>query len=293
MKNVKIIAIDLDGTLISSETNYRISKTNIRALKKAIERDIHIAIITGRNYLSARMVLDETGDNIIKNLPLSLQNGSILIEGNTGTLLKAYDLDKNVARNIIRDMRIEDIDIMLYDNIERGLSIFVEKREFNIAIESYLQSREKGISDKRAVVRVDSIEQILDFNPIQIATIDREIIIDKFIKILDSGYKNLVKVIKTGSYLDDGDWWWLEVFNKSCSKRQGLKDICELYNVDVDNSVYIGDNFNDIEAMQQAGFSIAVENAPEDIKKVCDMVVRSNNENGVAEAIDFILGGNI
>jgi HAD superfamily hydrolase (TIGR01484 family) len=87
MKNVKIIAIDLDGTLISSETNYKISKTNIRALKKAIERDIHIAIITGRNYLSARMVLDETGDNIIKNLPLSLQNGSILIEGNTGTLL--------------------------------------------------------------------------------------------------------------------------------------------------------------------------------------------------------------
>ncbi|RKX71898.1 hypothetical protein DRP43_02040 [candidate division TA06 bacterium] len=293
MKNVKIIAIDLDGTLISSETNYRISKTNIRALKKAIERGIYIAIITGRNYLSARMVLDETGDNIIKNLPLSLQNGSILIEGNTGTLLKAYDLDKNVARSIIRDMRIEDIGIMLYDNIKRGLSIFVEKREFNIAIESYLQSREKRISDKRAVVRVDSIEQILDFNPIQIATIDREIIIDKFIKILDSGYKNLVKVIKTGSYLDDGNWWWVEVFNKSCSKRQGLKDICELYNVDVDNSVYIGDNFNDIEAMQQAGFSIAVENAPEDIKKVCDMVVKSNNDNGVAEAIDFILGGNI
>ncbi|MCK4544222.1 HAD family hydrolase [candidate division WOR-3 bacterium] len=293
MKNVKIIAIDLDGTLISSETNYKISKTNIRALKKAIERGIHIAIITGRNNLSARMVLDETGDNIIKNLPLSLQNGSILIEGNTGTLLKAYDLDKNVARSIIRDMRNEDIGIMLYDNIERGLSIFVEKREFNIAIESYLQSREKRISDERAVVRVNSIEQILDFNPIQIATIDRETIIDKFIKILDSRYKNLVKVIKTGSYLNDGNWWWVEVFNKSCSKRQGLKDICELYNVDVDNSVYIGDNFNDIEAMQQAGFSIAVENAPEDIKKICNMVVRSSNNNGVAEAIDFILGGNI
>lgn len=116
---------------------------------------------------------------------------------------------------------------------------------------------------------------------------------NNLIEIITRKYNGVVKVQKTVSYLDDGSWWWFEVFNKSCSKSRGLKDICSIFNLSLEEAAYIGDNYNDIEAMEVAGMSIAVDNAPEDIKRICDYVVASNNENGVAEAIEMILERNV
>ena len=293
MRKIGLIAIDLDGTLLSSENNMRISERNVKALEKALGKGIKVAIITGRNYLSAKNVLENSGSDALKRVPLSLQNGSILVEGSTNKILKGYDLKKDVALAIMKDMKNNGVDIMVYDSIKRGISIFVEDKPYNRAIEIYLKNRIEIINHAKTVVKVKNLFDTIRFNPIQLATIDTEEKVDNLIEIITRKYNGVVKVQKTVSYLDDGSWWWFEVFNKSCSKSRGLKDICSIFNLSLEEAAYIGDNYNDIEAMEVAGMSIAVDNAPEDIKRICDYVVASNNENGVAEAIEMILERNV
>lgn len=292
MKKIKLVAIDLDGTLLSSENSMNISKKNIELLEKAISGGIHIAIATGRNYLSAKNVLASTGSDILERLPLSLQNGSLLVEGNTNRILKAYDLDKNIAHSIMADMKERGLDIMVHDSIKSDISIFVEDKPLNRAIEIYLKNRIEVIKHDKTVVRVKDLFETIQFNPIQLATIDTEDKIDSVMSLVNKKYDGLVKTVKTVSYLDNGGWWWFEVFNKNCSKSRGLKDICSIYNIPVENSAYIGDNYNDVEAMKVAGYSIAVGNAPDDIKQMCDLTVSSNNEDGVAEALEIIMAKN-
>ncbi len=292
MKKIKLVAIDLDGTLLPSENNMNISKRNIEMLEEAISRGIHIAIVTGRNYLSARNVLANTNSPVLKKLPLSLQNGSLLVEGSTNKILKAYDLDQNIARSVIKDMKEMKLDVMVHDSIKSGVSIFVEDRPLNRAIEIYLKNRIEIIKHDKTVVRVKDLFETLQFNPIQLATIDTEDKIDSIMRLVNKKYEEIVKTVKTVSYLDNGGWWWFEVFNKKCSKSRGLSDICSIYNIPLENSAYIGDNYNDVEAMKVAGYSIAVNNAPGDIKRMCDLVVSSNNEDGVAQALEIILERN-
>lgn len=66
MRKIGLIAIDLDGTLLSSENNMRISERNVKALEKAIGKGIKVAIITGRNYLSAKTYLRTAGRMLSK-----------------------------------------------------------------------------------------------------------------------------------------------------------------------------------------------------------------------------------
>ena len=289
MKKIELIAIDLDGTLLPSENNMDVSKNNIKMLERAIESGIHIAIVTGRNYLSARNVLANTNSAVLKKLPLSLQNGSLLVEGSTNKILKAYDLDKDIAHSIIRDMKKIGVDVMVHDSIKSGVSIFVEDKPLNRAIEIYLKNRIEIIKHDKTVVKVKDLFETLQFNPIQLATIDTESKINTVMSFVNEKYGSLVKTVKTVSYLDNGGWWWFEVFNKKCSKSRGLRDICSIYNIPLENAAYIGDNYNDVEAMRVAGYSVAVNNAPDDIKQMCDLVVSSNNEDGVAEALEKIL----
>jgi len=72
------------------------------------------------------------------------------------------------------------------------------------------------------------------------------------------------------------------------SKGKALEKIAHLYNVTYDDIVFIGDNYNDVEIMKLVGMPVSTGNAPEDVKKLCKMVVSGNNEHGVSEAINKI-----
>jgi hydroxymethylpyrimidine pyrophosphatase-like HAD family hydrolase len=69
--------------------------------------------------------------------------------------------------------------------------------------------------------------------------------------------------------------------------------MAEYYNIPIENTVAIGDNFNDVPMLEVAGLSVAMGNADPSVKEIADVVTLTNNEHGVAHAIEkYVLTNN-
>ncbi len=73
--------------------------------------------------------------------------------------------------------------------------------------------------------------------------------------------------------------------NKSVSKTSAIQQLMNLYNIEKDEVVSVGDNFNDIDMIKFAGIGVAMGNAPDEVKLISDYVTLSNDEDGVANVI--------
>ena len=83
---------------------------------------------------------------------------------------------------------------------------------------------------------------------------------------------------------------FLEFVSSEADKGSAMAEIGKVYGIDKSEMIAIGDSYNDICMLKYAGFGVAVENAPDDIKNICDYVTVSNNNNGVAAVIEeFVL----
>lgn len=82
----------------------------------------------------------------------------------------------------------------------------------------------------------------------------------------------------------------LEINPLGVNKATGIKQVCELLGLDMSQVVAVGDSLNDLAVIQQAGLGVAMGNAQQTVKDEADLVVASNNENGIVEVIrDHIL----
>jgi Cof subfamily protein (haloacid dehalogenase superfamily) len=82
----------------------------------------------------------------------------------------------------------------------------------------------------------------------------------------------------------------IDIINDKVNKGDGLKSVCRYYDIDLESTMAIGDNENDLEMIQYSKIGVAMGNAEEYIKQAADYTTLSNIENGVAAAIEkFIL----
>lgn len=82
----------------------------------------------------------------------------------------------------------------------------------------------------------------------------------------------------------------LEINPQGINKATGIRQVCELLGITMDQVVAVGDSMNDLAVIQQAGLGVAMGNAQEVVKEVADQVVSSNNEDGIVEVIkNYIL----
>jgi HAD superfamily hydrolase (TIGR01484 family) len=77
----------------------------------------------------------------------------------------------------------------------------------------------------------------------------------------------------------------LEINPLGVNKASGIREVCKLLGLEMSQVVAVGDSLNDLAAIQQAGFGVAMGNAQETVKQEADAVVSSNNEDGIAEVI--------
>jgi hydroxymethylpyrimidine pyrophosphatase-like HAD family hydrolase len=80
---------------------------------------------------------------------------------------------------------------------------------------------------------------------------------------------------------------YMEFNQLGVDKGQGLKDLAALLGIDIKDTIAVGDNYNDMAMLKVAGLSIAANNAVQDIKDICDVTTKAdNNEGVVAELIE-------
>lgn len=267
----KVIAIDLDGTLLNDDVE--ISKENKIAIHKAIEKGIHIIISSGRGYRSI--------SNFVKELEIenfgfygSAFHGCCVFKTNTMEKIKEYNINRDILLNIIESTKnSDDIGIILYKD---GENLYTTNR--NKHVEMYYNKIKLPIQTINSFYNIPG-------NFVKMLFIgDKENLSNYYeeFKYLDE--KNICKVFYSASYL-------LEFMNSLASKGEALKFICNELGIDISESIGIGDNHNDLELIRDAGLGVAMVNGVDEAKKIANYItINDNNNSGVAEVINkFIL----
>lgn len=269
---IKLVLSDLDGTLVSD--NGTVSEENKNAIRKLKEKGVIFCICTGRIYMSAFLIGEEIGNDY----PIVSCNGAYIKDPSSNKVIFSNSFDKEVARKIIKILKKHDLTFHYYDEN----TVFSNKYE---RAAKMFGERFKNLKDKPIdVVVSDDIELFLD----KAKTIDKFIAFkDKMKNIKEClSELNKLKEIDISQSGDDN----IEIMSKNISKGSALKILKDYYGVKSDEVMTIGDQMNDLSMFMESKYSISMENANDILKKKTFYTTKSNNDSGVAYAIDkFVL----
>jgi len=263
--NYKLIASDVDGTLVND--NSELTERTRNAIIKAVDAGILFVTATGRPFSNIGIV----NDLFDKDMPFIVFNGAAAYLGKSKKLLFEKFLDFEIAKEA-------------YDMGEkRGIAqiVWTGPRLWTNRICERTSSYESFGTAKMSV-----ISQFDDFK-------DMGEKVSKVLWIDDPATIKLLGLKMTEHFGDRLNCFssmshFLEFVGNDVSKGTALAEIGRLYGIDRSEMISVGDSFNDVSMLEYAGLGVAVENAPEKIKAICDHVTTSNNNDGVAEVIERI-----
>lgn len=268
----KLIAIDLDETLYDDNRN--ICHRNIEAIMKAKELGVKIVPCSGRTpkflgNLYSELDIDKDEEYSI------LGNGGITIENKSNRTIDIHPLPFNKAKEL-----------------------FAFGREHNLCVEIFLKDRIYFYyADESEKAAVSSFGKHLIFKEDDdLSVVENEEIIKVLFEKEDMPYlrtlEEPLKVITDGEVsVSFSSNRYVELNRYGINKGLGLRDLANYLNIDISETIGIGDNLNDKELIEQAGLGCAVANAIPTIKEKADYICEcDNNEGAVAEVIEkFIL----
>ncbi|MGL5575889.1 MAG: Cof-type HAD-IIB family hydrolase [Sarcina sp.] len=265
----KLVAIDMDGTLLNSEKI--VSERNRQAIKEAVEKGAMVVISTGRGFIGIEKYLNELGLDKKGQYALTMNGGA------------AYDCyTKQPITNI--GIKGSDLHRIHKMNEELGLKIQAYTLDKCVALEE----NEYTDFEKH---HVGTEVQILDFykdideddDIMKVLLLEEPEILDEKIKLLPKEIINEYHCVKSLPMC-------LEVLNKECNKGVGLKALIEKLDIKPEEIIAIGDEGNDYEMIEFAGLGVAMGNANPKIKEIASYITDTNDNHGVAKVIEkFIL----
>lgn len=284
----KLVAIDLDGTLLNSYGE--ISQRNKEAIQKSIQKGAEIVIASGRPISSAKSYANETGANNY----IVCGNGSILYDMKNEKIIYDKFIDRQKALEIIKICEDNSIFFNIYTE---NLTI---SKSMNYNISFYNNENKKVPDDKKTNIKIiDNIYKYVEENSnIQILKItvcdESKIIFDgiirklreiKDIEVLDLQHMAR-KYIKLGTEEKKVEYYYTEITSKGVDKWGAIMKLAEILKIDQSEIIAIGDNMNDKEMIENAGLGIIMQNSAPYMKEFADVVVSDNNNDGVAEALE-------
>ena len=284
----KLIAVDLDGTLLNSYGE--ISKENKETIKKATEKGVQIVIASGRMPSSIENFCSE----INANRYLIAGNGTLIYDTEEQKIIYDRFMEKQKVLNIIKICEENSI----YYSIYTENSIITKSLNYNVLYYQYENSK-KPEHKKTKINIVEDVYKyineintmpllkmtICDNNQVIFNSIIRKIREIKEIDVLDVEHMSR-KVIKSGTKDVSIEYFYTEITNLNVNKWNALKVIMEKLDVKPEEVMAIGDNINDIEMIQNAGIGIVMGNSALKSMKIGNSTLADNNSNGVAEAIE-------
>ena len=271
----KLIAIDLDGTLLNDEKI--IPKENLETIKTLIDLGYEIVIATGRRYWSAK----ELTKDIDRDITILANNGSVIRETKD---------DKTIATKYLKDYK-ELIkagekrglfSIVHVDNYYEGYDFIIEKDKFHKGYNNYISENEDRYRKIEDFSKMDE-EKIL-----AIVYAGNKKDMEDFYLELNQRYpgqynSHVVGNIQMAEAL-------LEILNPEACKWLSLLDYAKGKNIDQSEIITIGDDNNDLEMIKEAGCGIAMKNANDSVKEVADIITEKyNTESGLAYELQNLL----
>ncbi|MEW9502980.1 Cof-type HAD-IIB family hydrolase [Jeotgalibacillus marinus] len=278
---MKVVAIDLDGTLLSEDLT--IHEENVRAIREAQQQGSIISIATGRALFDAQNIIEKYG----LNCPIIASNGAQIYVDNKK--IDEQFMDPHITQPIIQWLNEENTYYQPYlsDKIvvsDRGIHHLEEelhevvKQDPSFNKDHFWESikvtiEQNGLQEVRGTIHptdYDSIVKLMVVSP-DTSKLKRA-----------KEYFNQLG----GCVVSSSGEFNLEIMSVGVDKGIGLHKLCDYYGTTVKNTVVIGDNLNDMPMFHVAGMGIAMGNAEEELIKIATFKTLSNNECGVAYAFN-------
>jgi Cof subfamily protein (haloacid dehalogenase superfamily) len=261
--SVEAIFIDLDGTLLASDLS--VSERCATSLRRARETGVRVFLASGRHATNVAKLVEA-----LQVDPYALVSNGCALNVATGEAVFFHPFSRNTwvrLANLAQRYGASPI-------IHAPTEWFIECIDENIQLE---------------ISRCGITPTILKFDRVTTPII-------KVLIIGDESALSRCQAELRASRCPDIDWFttfpeYLEVMPAGASKGKARDALLELLNIPKDKVMAIGDGSNDVAMLSDIGISVAVANARDSVLRIADYIAPSNDEGGVAVAIEaFVLG---
>ncbi len=268
MTTYKLIAIDIDDTLLNDR--HDITPATRNALKLAVDQGVIVTLATGRMYASAKQI----AGSLQLDVPLITYQGSLVKTLLEGEVLYERCVPEDSAVKLYEYCEANDLHLQLYVND------LLYVKEANAKADAYAKLSNipyRVERDFASLVRKPSTKLLI---------IDEPDILDGHIPILRGILGPDVHITKSKPN-------FLEVVHREGTKGDALRFLASRYGCRMEETIAIGDSWNDLEMIEAAGLGVAMGNAVAPLKERADFITSSNNEDGVGRVIEqFVLNHN-
>ncbi len=276
MHNIKLIALDLDGTLLGSDK--QLSAENAAALERAAESGIEIVPATGRFY---------------RGMPESIRELPFIHYAITVNGAQVYDIEKQKTvcaseipwQRAVSVLKRLDEFPLIYDCYQDGWGFmtqaFYDKADKFAATVHNLEMMRKlrtPVPELKEYLK----EKGRGVQKIQVFFNDKEL----RARLLGELPDELCDLVVTTSIVNN-----IEINSREATKGNALKSLAGYLNIPTKQTMAFGDDLNDITMLEEAGIGVAMGNASKEVKEAADFVTADCNESGVAKAIEHIIFG--
>jgi len=268
--NIKMIGLDMDGTLLTTEK--KLTAYTKAVLRKALEQGIEIVLSTGRAITGIpKELLEMPGMKYAVTINgariLDLRENKVIYENTLSieTALKLLDIIGEY--DAIQEAFINSVCYSSKDKLSHANDYFVHP-----SIAEYIVKSRTPVENVRATV----IEKNSSVDKVNGQFRNAE---DK-----KSSYELLTKVPGVVVVSSLGNNW--EINAEGTDKGSAMLKLGELLGIQREEIMACGDGMNDIAMLKAVGLGVAMENADPEVREVADYITASNDEDGVAKAIE-------
>lgn len=271
--DIKLIAIDMDGTLLNSSN--KLTERTKKAIAMAKEKNVEVVLATGRVLKSALHYAN------LLNLDsyIAACNGAILVD-NKGNDIYRKPINKKKLEKIMEIGHDMSVYFHFYNE-----DTFFTRTYVKEIVDYYSSSDGKFTGQSIDVDIYESIRDIaerVDLDVFKFLFIDNDL--DKLLQ-LKKRLGSIEGISISKSWTNN-----LEVMEEGVSKGRSLEHLCRLMNISLNNTMAIGDNENDLSMLEIAGISVGMGNGAKSVLEKVYYVTEDNNHDGVAQAIEkFVL----
>lgn len=274
--DIKLIAIDLDGTLLHSDRT--LSEENRLAVQAAKAAGVQVVLCTGRPLRSMHYLLDEIGLRDKGDIAITY-NGGLIQKTENGEIVSQITFNREECLDIYELGQFLEMPVNFID------LDYVYEPPYPVGAESVYMATNKNVPKNQALQFMDiAMEELPDpftINKIVMSRPTEEL--DAIIPKIPAAYHEKYNIYKSQPFI-------LEVLPQNVDKGYSMRVLGEMLGLEKNQIMGIGDQENDLSLVENAGFGVAMGNAIEHVKESADFITKTNDENGVAHAIHkFVL----
>ncbi len=265
MPPIKLIATDIDGTLVSSQG--MITERSLRAIRAAREKGITVAIATGRFPENAFLLLEDYG----LRLPIVGANGARIVDENLKEI-SSHPMAPEAVRGAIDVLMHAGSDFFIFG--DHAVCTATAQKKHHSELSQGDRIRELGFRyyhGREEVAEFVSRHAVYKFfvcDNVPLPPVRQALAQIPGIDLTQSWYNNI------------------EIMPEGVDKGRGVRDLAQSLGITMDQVMTLGDQDNDIPMLKAAGWGIAMGNASEETKKAARFVTASYAEEGFARALE-------